>query len=53
MNPATFAVASVIAIVFVAIIVREVKKRKSGKGGCSCSDSCAGCAMKNSCHPEE
>ncbi len=50
MNLPTVIVASVIALVVIAIIVNEIKKRKDGKGGCSCGGSCPGCAMNGTCH---
>ncbi|MBQ8028566.1 MAG: FeoB-associated Cys-rich membrane protein [Clostridia bacterium] len=46
----TIIVGAVVAIIFVAIVVNEIKKRKQGKGGCSCG--CSGCALKDSCHPQ-
>ena len=46
MNLPTIIVASVIAIVFIIIVAGEIKKRKNGKGCCSC----AGCAMAETCH---
>ena len=48
---ATIIIAALVAIVFVAIIVFEVKKRKSGKGSCSCGGSCGACGMN--CHSNE
>lgn len=48
---ATIIIASMIAIAFVAIIVNEVKKKKSGKGSCSCGGSCGACGMN--CHSEK
>lgn len=47
-NLPTIIGAAVVAAVFIAIIVCEVKKRKSGKGSCSCG--CSDCAMKDTCH---
>ena len=40
MNWPTIIIASLVAIVFLAIVVAEVRKRKSGKGACSCGGSC-------------
>lgn len=51
MNLPTIIAALIIAIIFVAIIIGEVKKRKSGKGGCGCG--CSGCAFKENCHSKE
>lgn len=48
MNWPTIIIASIIAVIFVAIVVGEIKKRKSGQGSCSCG--CSGCAMAESCH---
>lgn len=50
MNAPTIIVASVVAAVFIAIVINEIRKRKSGKGGCSCG--CGGCAMRDTCHPD-
>ena len=44
---ATFVISAIIAVVFVLIVVNEVKKRKNG-GGCSCG--CSGCSMSGACH---
>ena len=48
MNLPTIIVLAVIAAVVDAITVSEIKKRRSGKGGCSCG--CGGCALKDRCH---
>ena len=50
MNAPTIIVASVIAAIFIAIIVSEVVKKKKGKSSCSCG--CGGCAFRDSCHKE-
>lgn len=51
MNASSLIVGLIIFLVFTAIVVNEVKKRKSGRGGCSCGcESCAGCSL---CHPEK
>ncbi len=44
----TLIVSAVIGILIIAIIINEIKKRKSGKGSCSCG--CGGCQLKDSCH---
>ncbi|MBQ9736489.1 MAG: FeoB-associated Cys-rich membrane protein [Clostridia bacterium] len=44
----TILIASVVAVLFVLIIVNEVHKRKSGKGGCSCGGNCGACGAD--CH---
>ncbi|MBO5196300.1 MAG: FeoB-associated Cys-rich membrane protein [Clostridia bacterium] len=48
MNAPTIIIASVIAIIFIAIIVNEIIKKKQGKSSCSCG--CNGCAFSESCH---
>ncbi len=50
---ATIIIGSIVAVIFVAIIVSQVRKIKSGKGFCSCGGSCGGCAMKDLCHKTE
>lgn len=50
MNIPSIIIAAVIAVIFVAIIVREIRNKKKGKGTCSCG--CGGCAMSNMCHGE-
>ncbi len=51
MNFPTILVGLIVAVIFVAIIVSEIRKRKSGKGSCSCG--CDGCSMSNICHKKE
>ena len=51
MNAPTIIVALIVAAVFVAITVNEVKKHKSGRGGCSCG--CAHCGMADVCHSKQ
>ncbi len=53
MNWPTIIVAAVVAAVFVAIVIGEIRKRKNGKGGCACGGSCGGCAMSGMCHSAE
>ena len=48
MNWPTVIVAAVVAAIFIAIVVGEIRKRKNGGGGCSCG--CGGCAMRDTCH---
>ena len=50
MNLASIIVAAVVAVIFVSIIVSAIVKKKQGKILCYCGSSCAGCAMKGSCH---
>jgi len=46
MNLPTIIVSAIIAVAFLLIVINEIKKRKNGKGCCSCS----GCAMAGTCH---
>ncbi len=48
MNAPTIVVALIVAAIFVAIVISEIKKRKSGSGSCSCG--CSGCSMSDVCH---
>ncbi len=48
MNWPTILVAALVAVVFIAIVVSEIKKKKSGKGSCSCGGNCGVCPM--GCH---
>lgn len=48
MNAPTIIVASIVAVVFVAIIVKAVIDKKKGKSSCACG--CSGCAMSDVCH---
>lgn len=44
----TIIVASIVAIIFVAIIAKGIINRKKGISSCSCG--CSGCASKDICH---
>lgn len=46
----TIIIASIIALLVLGIIANEIKKRKNGKGGCSCG--CSSCALKDKCHKD-
>lgn len=46
MNIPTIIVATILAVIFVLIVVSEVKKRKNG--GCGCG--CAGCKNAGVCN---
>ena len=46
----TIIVASIIAFVFIAIIVNEIRKKKSGKSSCSCGGNCGACGI---CHTDK
>ena len=39
----TLVIAAAIGIIFVAIVVNEIKKKKSGKNSCSCGGNCGVC----------
>ena len=43
MNLPTLLVATLILSIVAAIIIKEIKNRKSGKGTCSCGMSCDTC----------
>ena len=45
MNASTIIVAAIVAAVFLAIVIREIRNRKKGKGSCSCGGSCDACGM--------
>lgn len=50
-------VAGVLLLIVAAIILRMVRNRRAGKGGCGhgcagCAHGCAGCAHAAFCHPE-
>ena len=40
----------VLALIVGAVVVRMVKDKKTGKGGCGCG--CSGCANAPYCHPK-
>lgn len=50
MNAPTIIVAAIVAVVFIAIIIKSVADKKKGKSSCSCGCSCSGCAMSGACH---
>ena len=45
---ASFAVAILLTFAVVAAVMKLIKDRKNGKGGCGCG--CSGCAMYDKCH---
>ena len=45
----TIIVSSVVALVFVAIVVRGISNRKKGKHSCSCGGSCGACGISELC----
>lgn len=48
MNAPTIIVAAIVAVVFIAIIIKSVADKKKGKSSCACG--CSGCAMSDVCH---
>ena len=50
MNFATIVIAAIVVLVFVAIVVNGIRKKKKGIHSCSCGGSCTGCGMHGSCH---
>ena len=53
MNLPTLIGTIIVAVVFIALVVSEIRKKKSGKGSCSCGGSCGGCGFSGQCHPDE
>ena len=51
MTPATGIVLIIVAAVFLAVIVNEIRKKKQGKSSCSCG--CSGCPMNDTCHKDK
>lgn len=47
----TIIVAAVVFGAFLAVIIRGILKKRSGKSGCGCG--CDSCAGKSLCHPDE
>ena len=45
----TIIAAAIVGLIVAAIVIREIKNRKSGKC-CSCSGNCDGCTL---CHRDE
>ncbi len=48
---ASIIIGLIVAVIFVSIIVKQIKDHKSGKGGCSCG--CGGCSSDSICHPKK
>ena len=44
----TIIVSAIIAVIFVAIVYSEIRKRQKGQGSCSCGGSCSTCGA--GCH---
>ena len=49
----TIIVASILAVIFFAIVITGIRNKMKGKHSCSCGGSCGGCAMNCSCHKTE
>ena len=49
MNLPTIIGACIVAAIVLSILRSEIKKKKEGKGGCSCG--CGDCANAGICHP--
>lgn len=45
----TIVVATIVAVIFAAIVVKGIINKKNGKSSCTCG-SCGGCANKDFCH---
>ncbi len=54
-DPATVIVAAVVAVIFVAIVVSQIKKLKSGKCSCGGDCTCCGCSCsrKKTAHTDK
>lgn len=53
MNLASWIVLAVICAAVLSVVFYEIRKKKKGKGGCSCGASCGACAMRGACHPQK
>ncbi len=53
MNIPTIIILAIVVVVFLAIIIREIRNKKNGKGSCSCGGNCGACGMNCSCHSED
>lgn len=47
MNLATILFATLVAVVFIAIIAGAIRNKKAGKSSCSCGGSCGSCGHCN------
>ena len=48
----TFVVAGILALIFVSIIVTQIRNKRNGKSFCSCGGNCGACgACKNTHQP--
>ncbi|MBQ3081356.1 MAG: FeoB-associated Cys-rich membrane protein [Clostridia bacterium] len=46
----TIIIATVVAVVFIAIVVKGIINKKNGKSSCSCGSGCGSCSLKGTCH---
>ena len=46
----SYVIVTVIAVVFVAVIVRGIYNKKTGKSSCSCGGNCGACGL---CHEND
>lgn len=45
----TIIISTVVALVFLAIVVKGIINRKKGRHSCSCGGSCGSCGMSEFC----
>lgn len=46
----SYVILAVIAVAFIAVIVRGIYNKKTGKSSCSCGGNCGACGL---CHSED
>lgn len=51
MNIPTMVILTIIGVIFLTILVSEIKKKRRGEGSCSCG--CSGCANADFCHTKK
>ena len=49
MNWPTIIIALIVAGVFAAIVIAQIRNKKNGKSSCSCGGSCGSCGMGGCC----
>ncbi len=47
----TILAASVVGLLVILIYARQIKNKRTGKGGCSCGGNCGACGMD--CHSQK
>ena len=47
-NAPTVIIAVIIAVIFCAIVINGIRRRKKGEGGCGCG--CSNCPSNGICH---